>query len=104
MVVAACKLSGRDEEAASKALAAMHEGVLETHTAAHQSCKMVRNQHGETQRALLLVRMHSGTQRAPLLVRMQSGTQRASLLVKQRSSRRTTNGAEPVKNQNLLGD
>ena len=35
MVVAACKLSGRDEEAALKALAEMHEGVLETHTAAH---------------------------------------------------------------------
>ena len=37
MVVAACKLSGRDEEleAALKALADMPEGVLETHTATH---------------------------------------------------------------------
>ena len=35
MVVAACKLSGRDEETALKALAKMPEGVLETHTAAH---------------------------------------------------------------------
>ena len=37
MVVAACKLSGRDEKAALKALglAEMPEGVLETHTAAH---------------------------------------------------------------------
>ena len=35
MVAAACKLSGRDEEAALKALAEMPEGVLETHTAAH---------------------------------------------------------------------
>ena len=35
VVVAACKLSGRDEEAALKALAEMPEGVLETHTAAH---------------------------------------------------------------------
>jgi hypothetical protein len=35
VVVAACKLSGRDEETALKALAEMPEGVLETHTAAH---------------------------------------------------------------------
>ena len=35
MVAATCKLSGRDEEAALKALAEMPEGVLETHTAAH---------------------------------------------------------------------
>ena len=35
MVAAACKLSGRDDEAALKALAEMPAAVLETHTAAH---------------------------------------------------------------------
>ena len=62
MVVAACKLSGTDEETALKALAEMHGGVLVTHTLVTQqhTCEMVRNQHDGTQRAPLLVRMPSG--------------------------------------------
>ena len=85
MVVAACKLPGRDEEAALKAVAEMPKGVLEAHTAAHlqnveESTCWNAEGTAPNQNPLWNIestapgrRRSCGTQRVPLQVRMSSG-------------------------------